>query len=310
MLSAIIVAAYTFLTAHELWRERRRALRRWSGVVVPVLHGAIFLLPIPLSVWLPEEHHGLGVLASGWVALFAIEVLLYAIGMAFIVMVLSQDRVVSVHRTAAETDLLTGVCNRRAFLAGAQKVMAMQERRHGSVAVLLFDLDRFKSINDRFGHAIGDEVLRLFAQTGATAVRSSDVFARFGGEEFAVVLPGGIDEAAVVAERIRSGFEVRGAKVAGIAMDATVSIGAASANVPRRFDDKLVEQLLARADAALYRAKENGRNRIEYADPMPEALLQAEWALPGIASPPLAPLSEDAEQDVELPFDGSRTARA
>lgn len=309
MLAAIIVSIYTFLTAHELWRERRKTLRRWIGAFVPVLHGAIFLLPIPLSIYLPQEH-GLTALASGWIALFAIEVLLYAIGMAFVVLVLAQDRVVKVHRTAAETDLLTGAFNRRAFLEGARKMMTAQSRRQGAVAVLLFDLDRFKSINDRFGHAIGDDVLRLFAQTGNAAVRATDIFARFGGEEFAIVLPGGIEEAAVVAERVRFAFEVRGIEVSGIAMDATVSVGAASAVVPKQFDDKLIERLLARADAALYRAKEGGRNRVEVADPLPGEGLRDDWVLPVmVASPPLAPRSQDASQDHEEPiFSGPHAA--
>ena len=204
---------------------------------------------MPLAAWLPPEH-GLVTLASGWMAIFAAEALLYATGMAFIVLVMAQDHVVHIHKTAAETDLLTGVFNRRAFLAGAHKLMTAQAKRKALVGVLLFDLDRFKSVNDRFGHAVGDDVLRLFAQTASAAIRTTDIFARFGGEEFAIILPGGIEEAMLVAERVRFAFEVRGVEVSGIEMNATVSVGAVSAMVPKNFDPRMIDNLLARADAA------------------------------------------------------------
>ena len=293
VLSALIVATYTFLTAFELWRERRKAfMLRWIGIFIPILHGAIFLLPIPLAELLPPDN-GLVSLTSGWIAIFAIEALLYAVGMAFIVLVLAQDRAVHFHKTAAETDLLTGVFNRRAFLAGAHKLMTTQSKRHGQVGLLLFDLDRFKSINDRFGHAVGDDVLRLFAQTASAAIRTSDIFGRFGGEEFVIILPGGIEEAAVVAERVRFAFEVRAVEVAGYDIGGTVSIGLTSATVPKHFDPRMIDEMLVRADAALYRAKEKGRNRIEMAEPFLE--LQT---LPEMESPMLAPLAQDASQDV------------
>ena len=293
LLSAFIIAAYTFLTARELWRERRKILmRRWIAIFVPILHGVIFFIPVPLAAWLPPEH-GLVTLASGWMAIFAAEALLYATGMAFIVLVMAQDHVVHIHKTAAETDLLTGVFNRRAFLAGAHKLMTAQAKRKALVGVLLFDLDRFKSVNDRFGHAVGDDVLRLFAQTASAAIRTTDIFARFGGEEFAIILPGGIEEAMLVAERVRFAFEVRGVEVSGIEMNATVSVGAVSAMVPKNFDPRMIDNLLARADAALYRAKEGGRNRIEYADPLPELM-----SLPVVVSPELAPVLQDAGQEV------------
>jgi diguanylate cyclase (GGDEF)-like protein len=292
MLSALIIAAYTFLTARELWRERRKILmRRWIAIFVPILHGVIFFIPVPLAAWLSPEN-GLVTLASGWMVIFAIEALLYSIGMGFIVLVLAQDHVVHVHKTAAETDLLTGVFNRRAFLAGAQKLMAAQAKRRAPVGVLLFDLDRFKSINDRFGHAIGDDVLKLFAQTASAAIRGTDIFARFGGEEFAIVLPGNIEEAMVVAERVRFAFEIRGGEVSGFEMNATVSIGVVSAMVPKNFEPRMIDNLLARADAALYRAKEGGRNRIEYADPLPEYM-----SLPVVTSPQLAPVEQDVGQE-------------
>ena len=131
MLSSVIVATYTFMIAAELWRERRKSLiRRWPALFVPMLHGAIFLFPVALA--------SLGVrsLATGWIAVFAIEVTLYVVGAAFIVLVLAKDRTVSRYKRAAETDPLTGLFNRRGFFAAASALMAgnRQEARTGERA--------------------------------------------------------------------------------------------------------------------------------------------------------------------------------
>jgi diguanylate cyclase (GGDEF)-like protein len=130
--------------------------------------------------------------------------------------------------------------------------------------VLIFDLDQFKTINDRYGHAIGDEALKLFAVTARKTLRASDLFARFGGEEFVVMLPGSLGEATAAAERVRRAFERAAVSVAGCTLGATVSVGAAS--TPR---DASVATLLTTADRALYRAKANGRNRTEGVEQAP-----------------------------------------
>ena len=130
------------------------------------------------------------------------------------------------------------------------------------MAVLLLDLDNFKAINDRFGHAIGDRVLQMFAEVGSGCMRRYDIFGRLGGEEFAALLVDTSRERALaVAEQIRSSFvEVTGV-VEGKPVVATVSIG-----VVISYDAVLdLSALLAQADHALYRAKDNGRNRIEIA---------------------------------------------
>src|SRR5215470_1181195 len=257
VLSSVIVASYTFLTAAELWRERRKALRRWPAIFVPILHGAVFLFPIPLASLLPDDS-GLVSVATGWIAVFAIETMLYVVGTAFIVLVLAKERTVRVQRDAASTDELTGLPNRRGFFAAAERLVAGQVKKGEPVSVLMFDLDHFKSINDRFGHAIGDDALRLFAATAAGSMRTSDVVARLGGEEFAAILPGAPADAAIVAERVRLAFEAAAATVSGRPVAATVSVGTASAGLCAD-----VATLLTAADRALYRAKANGRNRVE-----------------------------------------------
>ena len=117
------MATYTFLTAAELWRERRKhLLRRWPAIFVPMLHGLVFLCPIPLASVLPDDN-GIVALASGWIAVFTLEVMLYIVGTAFIVLVLSKERSVRIHKDAASTDELTGVLNRRGFIAAARQLI-------------------------------------------------------------------------------------------------------------------------------------------------------------------------------------------
>jgi diguanylate cyclase (GGDEF)-like protein len=252
-LGALLVAAYTFLIAWELWRERRKSLySRAAAVVVPCLHAAIFLMPLAMQRYMP------GAVAAKWLTVFVLESMIYAVGAAFIVLLMVKDHHLHVYRRAATTDHLTGLPNRRAFLQGAADLCARQGRRREAVTLLMFDLDHFKSINDRFGHAIGDEALKVFADVLNTGMRSTDIIGRLGGEEFAAIVPGDIDVAEKIAERIRAGFEQMGAVIAGHAVGGTVSIGAAC--VRNRVVD--LEALINRADAALYAAKRGGRNRM------------------------------------------------
>jgi len=173
-----------------------------------------------------------------------------------------KDYHVHIYRTAACTDHLTGLLSRGAFFDNALTLCTQQAKRGEPVAMLMFDLDHFKSINDCFGHAVGDDVLRLFGQVVRASTRANDVIGRFGGEEFIAIVPGGLESVTKIAERVRSGFEAAGAVVATHAVGATVSIGAAISCEPVTS----IDGLIARADAALYRAKHDGRNRLHTAD--------------------------------------------
>jgi len=257
VLSSLVIAIYAFLTAYELRRERRRALAVcWLNVAIPMLHGAVFMAPTALILLVPAPAP-----LDDLFALFAFETMIYVVGTAFIVVVMAKDSVVLIHKTAAMTDLLTGLFNRRAFLDAADHMIAERARKSQPVSVLLFDLDYFKSINDRFGHAVGDNTIKLFAKTARANMRTTDVISRLGGEEFAAIMSCNTTEAVVVAERLRVAFEAAGVIISGHEMNATVSIGLATAPAPVSID-----AILARADGALYRAKHNGRNRIEVAD--------------------------------------------
>jgi diguanylate cyclase (GGDEF)-like protein len=199
---------------------------------------------------------------DGLFALFALQTLLYVVGTAFIVVVMAKEQVATIHKTAAMTDPLTGLFNRRAFNDAAYKMMAQRARRGQPVSVIAFDLDHFKSINDRFGHAVGDDALKIFARTASGSMRATDMIGRLGGEEFAAIIPGGISDAHIVAERVRAAFQNTGVVISGHAMNATVSIGIAEAIPPVALDT-----LMERADGALYRAKSGGRNRVVAAEP-------------------------------------------
>jgi diguanylate cyclase (GGDEF)-like protein len=258
MVGAIIIAGYTLSIALELWRERRKSLfSRTAAIVVPLMHCAIFLTPIGMEMMLPAS------LGNAWLELLALETMIYAVGTAFIVLLMVKDQQVLFHRTAASTDPLTGLLNRRAFLEAAINLSAQQEKKCGQVTLMMFDLDHFKSINDRFGHAVGDDALKAFAASVSASLRMNDIVGRLGGEEFAAIVAADSEIGARIAERVRAGFEVVGVDISGHEIGATVSIGTATAAA----DKHSVEWLIARADAALYAAKKSGRNRVSAAPP-------------------------------------------
>ena len=261
LLSSGIITAYTWATAYEFWRGRSEPLvSRWPAIFMFFAHGALYLLRTPFGAMLAPVNNQ--IFASVWITVLSFEALLFTIAVAFILLAMAKERTEYRHKTDSLIDPLTGIANRRAFLQDAEVQLKRQMTEPRPMAVLLLDLDNFKSINDRFGHAIGDRVLQMFAEVGSGCMRRYDIFGRLGGEEFAALLVDTSRERALaVAEQIRSSFvEVTG-MVEGKPVVATVSIG-----VVISYDAVLdLSALLAQADHALYRAKDNGRNRIEIA---------------------------------------------
>ena len=248
----MIAAVYTFLIAYELWRERRKSmLSRVAAVIIPALHAAIFLMPVAMRWFDPERF------AQSWLTILAFETAIYGVGTAFVVLIAVKDRHLLHYRTVATTDHLTGIANRRAFLEAAANMQARQGKLGCPVTLLMFDLDHFKSVNDRFGHATGDSVLRLFAKVAQSSVRATDVVGRLGGEEFAAIVPEAMEDAVVVAERLRMAFHAAAVTVDGFAIGGSVSIGLATSYAAQPNTDALI----LRADEALYKAKHGGRNR-------------------------------------------------
>ena len=165
-------------------------------------------------------------------------------------------------RKLADTDPLTGLLNRRAFLSAASEAMEYYKRYHRNIGILLFDIDHFKRVNDTFGHAAGDEVIRRVGSAIQADMRGTDKVARFGGEEFVVLLREiGERDIEIFADRIRT-------EIAGISFEAidpglsiSVSIGVAVADGA----DRDVADTIQRADKALYEAKAGGRNQVAMA---------------------------------------------
>jgi diguanylate cyclase (GGDEF)-like protein len=261
LLSSGIITAYTWATAYEFWRGRSEPLvSRWPAIFMFFAHGALYLLRTPFGSMIAPVNNQ--VFASVWITVLSFEALLFTIAIAFILLAMAKERTEYRHKTDSLIDPLTGIANRRAFLQDAEAQLKRQATEPRPMAVLLLDLDNFKSINDRFGHAIGDRVLQMFAEVGSGCMRRFDIFGRLGGEEFAALLVDTSRERALaVAEQIRASFVEVTAMVEGKPVVATVSVG-----VVISYDAVLdLSALLAQADHALYRAKDNGRNRIEIA---------------------------------------------
>ncbi|WP_458760800.1 diguanylate cyclase [Afipia sp. TerB] len=264
-LGAAIVAVYAALTATELWRERRKSLRsRWPAVIVPMLHGMVLMMPILISDLVIAQGGGL---SGMWVAAFAVELVLYAVGTVFIIFMLVSERTVSAHKLAASVDPLTGLLNRRGFSEATTRMIEREAKAGRSITVMIFDIDHFKSVNDTYGHAAGDEILKVFANVVVNTLRITDLVGRVGGEEFAALLPAAMDEALTAAERVREAFQNAGVAVDDEPLATTVSIGVAGG--PANTE---LEVLMASADTALYQAKRGGRNRVEAAAEEPLSL--------------------------------------
>ena len=160
----------------------------------------------------------------------------------------------------ATTDSLTGLRNRRYFMEHATQEFERARRYRAPLSLLMVDADRFKTINDRFGHHIGDQVLKALALIGQRQLREIDLFARFGGEEFAILLPQtDFSDARSAAERLRQAIAEQPIDTEQGPVHFTVSLGLSSLN-SATVD---LEDLLRQADLALYQAKQNGRNRVE-----------------------------------------------
>jgi diguanylate cyclase (GGDEF)-like protein len=276
---AAIVAIYAALTARELWTERRRTLqRRWPAIAVPVLHGVVLLLPILLGDFLRPSDQAFS--SSIWVTVFSIELVLYAVGTVFVIFVLVSERTVTAHKNAASTDPLTGMFNRRGFAEACTRVIEREAVAGRPVTVLIFDIDHFKGINDRFGHPAGDELLKLFSTVVINGLRITDLSGRIGGEEFAALLPCSLEEGVLAAERVREAFAASGIVCEEGPVETTVSIGVAGGPAGTE-----LEVLLAAADTALYQAKRGGRNRVEAAEELPLSLEHWRRKTAGLAAP-------------------------
>ncbi|GAB0117106.1 GGDEF domain-containing protein [Acidisoma sp. 7E03] len=197
------------------------------------------------------------------IVLFDLATIIFTLLLAIGLIVMIRERAMAEYRREAVLDAVTGIGNRRAFDETVTKVLDRARRRSVPVSLVMVDVDNFKAFNDRYGHVEGDRCLRLIAQALAAALPSRGEAFRYGGEEFVVLLPGmSLTDALAVTEGLR--LAVRRLAIAHAAREGgivTVSQGVA-ARVPERDATEAARKLLIAADAALYRAKREGRDRV------------------------------------------------
>jgi len=257
----LVWVVYLAASTWELWRGR--------GELLPARQPLMALLMIHATVYIGGVYGVLtGTLAVdslpplySWIGIIYVEGMVFSVGSALFMSKLCAERDERMLRDAARIDTLTGTANRGAFFDSAERIFRRCQQDGTPVSVIMFDLDRFKLINDTHGHRTGDKVLRIFADTVRGALRPNDLLGRYGGEEFVVVLPdANIDVAFAIAERVRHAFADAGRTSDEIPYTASVSAGVAASARHANLDE-----VLSTADAAMYHAKRLGRDRVERA---------------------------------------------
>ncbi len=258
VMASIPASAFMLFAAWELWsgrieglpsRKAAAAFHLSAGLFFAFRIVAVGFLPFPLG---GRDIHPLATAAFNFTTFF------HAIFLTVLMISLTKERREAEQRSLAESDALTGLPNRRAFATEAERLLRKQKYNHAPLALLILDLDHFKSINDRFGHDAGDRVLVEFGAVLNASLRREDFRFRIGGEEFCCLLPGlTLREAQATAERICEAFQSTTVEVLGGSVRGTVSIGISSTDIC----GYVMEELLNEADAATYEAKATGRNR-------------------------------------------------
>jgi diguanylate cyclase (GGDEF)-like protein len=245
-------------TAYQYWSARAEAPGPLMGMAVLYAASALSFL-LCAAVLIEDRAWVIGEAPHNWAENLNIGICIAGMtGIGALSLALHQWRMAALHRHEARTDALTGLLNRRALFDqyGGRKFGA-------SAAVIVFDIDRFKTINDQYGHSAGDEVLRVFAQDMLAEVTPAACVARLGGEEFAMivseVMPGRAER---IANEVRKRFAARDIPVEGSVLRCTVSAGVAVGLA----EGQPFEAVLNLADAALYEAKRAGRDRVELAN--------------------------------------------
>ncbi|PTW62205.1 diguanylate cyclase (GGDEF)-like protein [Breoghania corrubedonensis] len=257
MLIAMNVASTGLLvaTATEYWLARTENLAslKWLAGLYLLEAFSFACCAVMLVIESPFE---LDHAPQNWAETFnALVSIIGVTGIGGLSLAINQERVARDHKVEARTDALTGLLNRRAF-----DDLVIARSPQGNMAIIIFDLDRFKVLNDDYGHAFGDAVLRRFASVCSASLRKQDVAARIGGEEFAVVLTDCTPERAlVVANRIRLRFARQKIFCAAQLIRCTVSAGVCGCPPG---EEIAIGAMFDAADTALYAAKKAGRNRV------------------------------------------------
>jgi diguanylate cyclase (GGDEF)-like protein len=280
VIARVVTLGLGIAVVSMMWRTRIAALRLTARFCAVLVGSVLLIMMLRLFANQPvEQWRGDG--REPRLAIYGREATVVAVTMlsfSFIALFVGETN----RRLHEETriDALTGLRNRRAMEEAAAREVAMARQNGTSLALLMMDLDRFKDLNDTWGHSLGDRALRTLGSVLQAATGARDFVARMGGEEFAVLLPGrDLDEAAAIAERLRATVGAMRVNEGSQKAVVTVSIGV---SVLREGEESWSE-MLCRADDALYRAKNAGRDRVMVCvvgpSPMsPERLAgQREW---------------------------------
>jgi len=258
--NSLVIGLFNGACARALLIRIEQPLRTaywFTGASFTVL--AILLLLRSIMAFLaPPESYGIYSHSTiNPLAFFVGNIVQLCITFGFVLML--NYRLSSDLQKLAATDVLTGALNRRSLEQEADRLSARCLRTGDTLAVLMIDVDHFKSINDHYGHPVGDEVLKRLAALVQQTIRIDDYFARYGGEEFCIMLPStGEQEAWLIADRLRQNYEELIMEFEGETLRSTISIGVAD-SLHAGID---FSALIAAADKAMYQAKQQGRNRV------------------------------------------------
>lgn len=277
MVLGLLVGGYCFLTALEIQRRARHEPlpSRSIAAFANVIRGSIWLAPMPLSIFIGPAYAPDGTTAP-WFAYVVLSNSMMIVLSLVALLMLAKERDELRYRIASERDPLTNLANRRTFVARANQILQQE-----SASLLLLDIDYFKTVNDTHGHAAGDQVLMAFSRLIEQRMPKGWIFARIGGEEFACLMPRMNGQQAVaLAENLR--VDIAEMIIAAPSpLQVTVSIGVSETATC----GKGLDNLLASADAALYRAKADGRDCVRLYQPQPAALLAVTADTPEVAPP-------------------------
>jgi diguanylate cyclase (GGDEF)-like protein len=261
VLLSVIIALFSGAMAWILLRPgvNHSLLRRVIGI-----NDVVFSIAMGFRAFAAAVHGHMSVFTPATVqsaVYLAAYLLMIVNGFGFLL--LCKERDDREMELLATIDSLTGLVNRRAFFERTDSARLLATRLHSPIALMMIDIDHFKRLNDRFGHATGDEALRVFAATAQQTLRDHDIMGRLGGEEFALVLPGtDLDGATQAAERLRQAVAAALPPASDSQYGMTVSIGVVVID-----PNEHINSALARADRALYAAKSSGRDCVVVGEP-------------------------------------------
>ena len=235
----------------------------WRATLLTVVFASLGSFTLTwLSLHLVGGHSSMG--NAAWISVLVPVPLALVFGGTSMVLVIALEQAWSTVNELAMVDSLTGLSNRRHFVPAAEREIELARRHHQPLALLLLDMDHFKAINDRHGHLAGDQVLVEVGKRCRETLRTTDLLARWGGEEFIMLLPNTSQaQAQQLAERVRAAVSASAQLVVdGQSVQVTVSVGVAGAAGTATGPTVSLEMLIQQADEALYRAKHAGRDQV------------------------------------------------